>query len=128
MKIRKGFVSNSSSSSFICEVCGEIEGGWDASLSDVGMFECENGHVFCEGHALHDYDSNHEDYDGCYDVPAKYCPICQMEAINDTTLLSFLIAQDGVKRSDLETKIKEQFGGNYEQFIAFINTNTPKED
>lgn len=52
MKIRKGFVSNSSSSSFICEVCGEVESGYDASASDVGFSFCENGHSFCQEHVL----------------------------------------------------------------------------
>ena len=50
MKTRSGFVSNSSSTSFTCDVCGTTESGWDASASDCGMCECEVGHVFCEGH------------------------------------------------------------------------------
>ena len=29
MKVRIGFVSNSSSSSFVCDVCGEHAEGWD---------------------------------------------------------------------------------------------------
>ena len=29
MKIRSGFVSNSSSSSFVCEVCGTSESGYN---------------------------------------------------------------------------------------------------
>ena len=43
MKIRNGFVSNSSSSSFICEVCGQDASGYDMSLSDAEMYECING-------------------------------------------------------------------------------------
>lgn len=54
MKVRLGFVSNSSSSSFVCDFCGEKASGWDATLSDVGMVQCENGHVFCEEHLLGD--------------------------------------------------------------------------
>jgi len=50
MKIRKGFVSNSSSTSFTCEVCGETCSGMDMGLSDFEMYQCENGHCFCEGH------------------------------------------------------------------------------
>ena len=50
MKIRNGFVSNSSSSSFVCCVCDEILSGWDASPSDLGMKMCVNGHTFCECH------------------------------------------------------------------------------
>jgi hypothetical protein len=52
MKIRSGFVSNSSSSSFICDVCGHDASGWDLGLHDAEMYQCENGHTFCEDHAL----------------------------------------------------------------------------
>ena len=52
MKLRKGFVSNSSSSSFVCDVCGYTESGWDMSLEEAEMYECENGHTFCEGHII----------------------------------------------------------------------------
>jgi hypothetical protein len=51
MKIRNGFVSNSSSSSFICDVCGDVESGMDMSASDFDMVECVNGHCFCNDHA-----------------------------------------------------------------------------
>lgn len=52
MKIRNGFVSNSSSSSFTCDVCGETQSGMDMSRSEAGMVECENGHTFCESHEI----------------------------------------------------------------------------
>ena len=55
MKIRNGFVSNSSSSSFICDVCGHNESGYDISLEDCEMYECVHGHVFCEDH-VEDFD------------------------------------------------------------------------
>lgn len=50
MKIRNGFVSNSSSSSFTCDVCGATESGMDVSLSDIQMSQCVNGHTFCDDH------------------------------------------------------------------------------
>ena len=50
MKYRKDFVTNSSSSSFTCDICGAEESGWDYGLSDVCMVRCENGHEFCEHH------------------------------------------------------------------------------
>ncbi len=50
MKIRNGFVSNSSSSSFTCDVCGDTESGFDISLDDIEMAECINGHIFCKSH------------------------------------------------------------------------------
>jgi len=48
LKIRNGFVSNSSSSSFVCDVCRDAETGYDMSLSDIDWMSCENGHVICK--------------------------------------------------------------------------------
>ena len=48
MKIRTSFVSNSSSSSFMCLVTGEIFSGMDADPQSFGIVECENGHEFGE--------------------------------------------------------------------------------
>jgi len=50
MKIRTGFVSNSSSSSFVCDVCGRDESGYDLCMSEIDMRECSHGHVFCIDH------------------------------------------------------------------------------
>lgn len=50
MKIRLDYVTNSSSSSYTCVICGEDYGGMDVSLSDAEMYQCENGHTFCESH------------------------------------------------------------------------------
>lgn len=52
MKYRKDFVTNSSSSSYVCEICGRTETVWDGSLSDIDMMRCVNGHVFCCDEAL----------------------------------------------------------------------------
>ena len=50
VKIRTCFVSNSSSSSYICDVCGEIVSGWDMDLEEAEMYHCENDHYYCEYH------------------------------------------------------------------------------
>lgn len=52
MKYRKDFVTNSSSSSYVCEICGRTESGFDICLSEVDMMECVNGHTFCCDEAL----------------------------------------------------------------------------
>ena len=52
MKVRTGFVSNSSSSSFVCSVCGQDYSGYDACLEDGNMSECVKGHIYCNDHSL----------------------------------------------------------------------------
>jgi len=58
MKVRNGFVSNSSSSSFICDVSGREDSGWDLCLSDCDMYECVNGHIFDEKYLIKDINYN----------------------------------------------------------------------
>ena len=50
MKIRRGFVSNSSSTAFVCDVCDNVESGMDVGIEEMNMAECKNGHCFCQGH------------------------------------------------------------------------------
>jgi len=53
VKVRHGFVSNSSSSSFQCGVCDEIASGWDVSFEDWGIYQCGIcEQTYCEHHAL----------------------------------------------------------------------------
>jgi hypothetical protein len=58
MKIRKGFVTNSSSSSYICDYCNRAEAGYDLGIEDADMYECENGHVLCRYHFNREFDKN----------------------------------------------------------------------
>lgn len=45
MKVRNCFVSNSSSSSFICCISGREAGGYDVVLDDVDMIACNRHHI-----------------------------------------------------------------------------------
>lgn len=49
MKIRSGFISNSSSSSFICDVCDYLETSWDGDFNVLISF-CNAGHEVCSEH------------------------------------------------------------------------------
>jgi hypothetical protein len=70
MKLRKGFVSNSSTTSFTCEVCGETWAGSDSlSYADTGFFHCMNGHVLCEAHKLDAPDLTNQEM---YDILVEY--------------------------------------------------------
>jgi hypothetical protein len=93
MKIRMGFVSNSSSSSFICEICGRDEGGFDMSLYDAEMVCCEHGHTICIGHLLCDEETFNELYeendDIYYEFPEKYCPVCQGTSVSRYDIISY---------------------------------------
>ena len=50
MKYRKDFVTNSSSPSYVCDICGADASGWNMGLTEAEMVECNNGHTFCESH------------------------------------------------------------------------------
>lgn len=53
MKIRSGFVSNSSSTSYTCELCGHTESGWDSSgIEEFGFARCPSEHVICADETL----------------------------------------------------------------------------
>lgn len=47
MKIRKGFISNSSSSSFICDICGTMDSGYDCAPHELGFAKLPCGHLIC---------------------------------------------------------------------------------
>jgi len=127
MKIRKGFVSNSSSSSFVCDVSGYIESGWDMGLYEAGMITCENGHCFLEQYFIGDFyeyeikieDETGDSWEARYGVPAMYCPICSFGAVSDTDLINYLLKAHGKGREELRKEIKERFV-DYKSFRKFI--------
>lgn len=96
MKIRSGFVSNSSSSSFVCDITGESMEVYSDSLLEYDVASCVNNHSFiyrrldcAEAIRNFIYDGKDpeaegfdwdEDYEGIekrmYQIPEDLCPIC----------------------------------------------------
>ena len=119
MKVRNGFVSNSSSSSFVCVICGEAEGGYDIELDDVYMYECENGHDFHEHCTSKESQKELEEIDDRYDIDPKHCPICSMTDITNSDGYRYLKKKTGMSNSDVLNEVKEKFG-SYKKFMEFL--------
>lgn len=118
-KIRKGFVSNSSSSSFICEISGSVESGYDASPQDVGMIRCDHDHLMLEsyipaGAELVEY----EEWGGVALTEAD-CPICQLKEVRADDLVKFALKQLGVTEEQLKDQIRSKFK-NLKEFEAAL--------
>lgn len=106
MKIRNGFVSNSSTSSFICEICGENNVGRDLCLSECDMFECEFGHVMCNEHAIGDLITSEGEEDS-YDVVHTSCPICNFDEPSYSDLANYLLKIIKITRNEVFAEIKK---------------------
>ncbi len=112
MKIRNGFVSNSSTSSFICCVCGEVFTGMDACPTDFGCLECKNGHIICDEHLKFDNseltDVQIEELEeDDYSMHTSQCPVCQLETYDESEMTKYLEKTRGVSRDEVFAKIKE---------------------
>jgi len=157
MKKRLGFVSNSSSSSFTCEICGTTESGFDTSASDCGFVECENGHLLCGEELLEDaksaeeiYAENHDESEEDYneklesfrdnsnygsDVYAEeFCPICQFMVSSKPDLERYLKKKYGITDEEVFAEIKKQnsrrrriYDGDYVNYV-YAKFNIQEQD
>ena len=103
MKIRQGFVSNSSSSSFICEVCGRTETGYDLCAEDAEMYECENFHVFCVSHAIGD----NIDIEENYEVSEEYCPFCNYKEMSYRDIQRYFLKITTITTDEVFAEVKK---------------------
>jgi len=130
MKIRTGFVSNSSSSSFICNICGNDASGWDLGLEEAGMYECSNGHTFCEHHIENEEPEQSEllaalihEKIACYEERLKIDP--------DKEYLISSIKQNKNRLNDLENnkidedEMEELLSEEYESRYSFPKSMCP---
>lgn len=118
MKIRKGFVSNSSSSSFVCDVCNHNISGWDLSLYEAGMYQCINGHTFCEDHAIVSENASKEEIDR-YEIPAISCPCCSFIHLAEADLMNYLLTVCNITKEQTTKVCKDRFK-DYEEFNSWI--------
>lgn len=107
MKIRTGFVANSSSSSFVCDVygCGGI---WEC-YDEAGMFECENNHTFCQSDVSEELCEKLKEYEEG-DIPASECPLCRLDIISTSDLESYKNFVIGKSDKTLVKEIQKTFG------------------
>lgn len=147
MKIRQGFVSNSSSSSFTCSVCEGEFSGWDATPSEFNHRTCINGHIFCGDKIVNkekfdrlvekgeevDYDKLPQRYweepnyiekygiigDDFYVVPAEFCPCCQRTIIPRSECIQYLLKKYNLTHEDIAKEVKEKFP-TYGEFLEYL--------
>ena len=107
MKYKRYFVSNSSSSSFVCDLCGATASGWDASLEDCGFVQCVNGHIMCESEVPEDVvDNLVEDEWGEMCVAENMCPICSFECSSNSNMKRYLLKKYGVDEAVVFAEVK----------------------
>ena len=76
MKRRLGLVSNSSSSSFVCDLTGVSYEGYEGEY-DVDVLMCEQGHSFAYSRGEFPELDTWVSENGLYDeLPEDVCPIC----------------------------------------------------
>jgi len=132
MKIRNGFVSNSSTSSFTCDICGEEYSGWDASPCDdaYDCCICVNEHVMCNSHVdvresdemvngcEHEFDrEGNESCPECGEpskiendnsgIAEKNCPICQFKEYSESEMAKYLEKTRNIERAVVFAEIKK---------------------
>ena len=124
MKQRSGFVSNSSTSSFICEICGDVEAGMGLSITEIAMTECEHYHVWhdeCLVAVLPELAADieaaiekDESGDLRYEIPKELCPVCQYKLASLKDIGLFAVATPGVlghmTMPEILEKMKEAWG------------------
>ena len=123
MKIRRGFVSNSSTTSFTCDVCREHFAGMDLCARDVDHLMCINGHIFCQDKRLNNditvkYEDG-DDEDEYGEDDSIHCPVCQMKTISLNDVHRYIFKKNGQTTKQVQEEIKTKFS-NYNEFLQYI--------
>ncbi len=129
MKIRNGFVSNSSTSSFVCDVCGATEAGMDLTLGEARMKQCVNGHTLCDGHLVISDDEKVYGYQKYFEQKIDYYTKLVEKNPDDKNCRRWLgDAQNNLKTLNSFETIKEITDWLYEEdFISDMEYEMPPE-
>jgi hypothetical protein len=146
MKIRTGFVSNSSSSSFICDISGRTESGMDMCMSDAQMVESKWG-MYGEKYVIGGLDNakktvyvkQHEEdeieleegweergewedvEEWRWAIPNECCPLYNLVEFTNKTLLNCLIKKSGRTLDEFKQLLRNEFG-NLENLTKWLTT------
>jgi hypothetical protein len=125
MKIRLDYVTNSSSSSFVCEICGQSETQWDDTPD--WYLQCENYHGLCDDHIDEaelekryvEGTKEYELWEREHQITKEACPLCSLAIIQDETIVRYLNKIGTINKKQLVKDLKEIFG-SMEAFNEYI--------
>lgn len=128
MKLRDGFVSNSSTTSFTCDACGMSESWFDSmdGYESFGLNDCVNGHGICDDDLLElpegwtpsdefrkeceDWGYDEDDADrggGRHCRAAEMCPVCTFLILSDRDLGRYLEKVSNATREEAFEEVKQ---------------------
>ena len=123
MKTRLGLISNSSTTSFTCIICGQVEAYSDcSSMADMGGIMCSRGHAMheaCLEMVKVKPDRTEVDDDDGYHLHIDDCPICQLKILSLKNEVLFLRSKHSVSNQQTLDEIKNTYG-DYVSFVKSI--------
>jgi len=130
-KYRSSFVSNSSSSSFTCDVCGNTESGWDLCLSEAEMVATKWG-ICCQSEfdkfikerkldgKLEKIQEDEEyPYLECIEGSEKICPFYNLYYFKREDIVSYLLKRSELTMDDVREELLNKFD-NLEELRKYL--------